>query len=132
MAENMRPMSGEGSRIGGTANKTNSGVNNTVGMLGTAGRVAGVACVGISVLNVATAEDKSQAVATEGGDLVGAVVGGEIGAAIGVWFTEFKYSNESEFCFIDNFIFVNENYSKFKSLLEANFLFYPLVKEWEN
>ena len=101
-------------------------------MLGTAGRVAGVACVGISVLNVATAEDKSQAVATEGGDLVGAVVGGEIGAAIGVWFTEFKYSNESEFCFIDNFIFVNENYSKFKSLLEANFLFYPLVKEWEN
>lgn len=83
IAEEMKPMSGEGSRVGGTASKTNTGVNSTVGKLGTAGRAAGVAGVGISVYNVASAEDKSQAIATEGGALTGAIIGGELGAETG-------------------------------------------------
>ncbi|WP_367916099.1 RHS repeat domain-containing protein [Leadbetterella sp. DM7] len=90
VAERMRPSSGESSRVGGTANKTNAGVNSMVGKLGVAGKAAGVTAVGFSVYNVSVAENKPQAVATEGGALLGAVAGGEIGAqagaAIGVWF----------------------------------------------
>jgi RHS repeat-associated protein len=83
MAENMRPIAEEGTRTSGTANKTNSGVNNTASKLGTAGKVLGVASIGVSVYNVSTADDKSQAVATEVGAIGGAVVGGEIGAIAG-------------------------------------------------
>jgi RHS repeat-associated protein len=90
VAEQMRPSSGESTRVGGTASKTNAGVNNMVGTLGKVGKVAGVTAIGVSVYNVATAENKPQAVATEGGALVGAIAGGELGAetgaAIGVWF----------------------------------------------
>ena len=90
VAEKMRPSSGESARVGGTASKTNAGVNNMVGKLGTVGKVVGVASIGISVYNIATAENKPKAVATEGGALVGAIAGGEVGAetgaAIGVWF----------------------------------------------
>lgn len=86
MAENMRPMSGEGARTGGTANKTNVGVNSTAKNLGRVGKAAGALSVGFSVYNVATAEDKSRAVAEEGGALVGAVAGGETGAAAGAAF----------------------------------------------
>jgi RHS repeat-associated protein len=90
VAEQMRPSSGESTRVGGTASKTNAGVNNMIGTLGKVGKVAGVTAIGVSVYNVAKAENKPQAIATEGGALVGAIAGGEIGAqtgaAIGVWF----------------------------------------------
>ena len=90
VAENMRPISGESARISGTASKTNTGVNNMVGTLGTVGKVAGVASIGISAYNVATAENKTKAISTEVGGLAGAIAGGEvgaeIGAGIGVWF----------------------------------------------
>jgi RHS repeat-associated protein len=90
LAEEMRPMSGQTSRVAGTASKTNAAVNATVENLGTNGKIAGVAAVGISVYNVATAENKPQAFAREGGALLGAAVGGELGAkagaTIGVWF----------------------------------------------
>jgi RHS repeat-associated protein len=79
-AEQMRPVKDEASRATGTASKTNAKVNSTVSKLGTVGRAAGVAAVGISAYNVATAENKTQAVAQEGGALAGAMVGGELGA----------------------------------------------------
>lgn len=83
VAEQMRPSSSENLRSMGTASKTNEGVNSLVGKLGTVGKVAGAAAVGISVYNVATAENKPQALATEGGAIAGAIIGGEIGAEIG-------------------------------------------------
>ncbi|WP_164714412.1 DUF6443 domain-containing protein [Chitinophaga rhizosphaerae] len=90
VAEKMRPSSKEASRTGGTASKTNAGVNKTVDRLGTLGKIGGVAAVGISVYNVSTAENKPKAIAREGGALLGAAVGGElgakVGAGIGVWF----------------------------------------------
>ncbi len=90
VAEKMRPSSGESTRVEGTASKTNAGVNSMVGTLGKVGKVAGVASIGISVYNVASAENKPQAIATEGGALLGAIAGGELGAeagaAIGIWF----------------------------------------------
>jgi RHS repeat-associated protein len=84
VAEEMRPISGEASRAAGTASKTNAGVNVTVENLGSVGKIAGVAAVGIAVYNVSTAENKPQAAAREGGALIGAVIGGEIGAKAGV------------------------------------------------
>ena len=90
IAESMRPISEEGTRAGGTANKTNTGVNEAASKLGKVGKVMGAASVGIAAYNIATAEDKGQAVATEAGSFAGAIAGGEagatIGAGIGVWF----------------------------------------------
>ncbi len=90
VAESMRPSSEEGSQITGTANKTNSGVNKLISDLGKVGKVAGALSIGISSYNVANSENKPQAIATEGGALIGAVAGGELGAktgaAIGFWF----------------------------------------------
>ena len=83
VAEKMRPMSGESSRTGGTASKTNAGVNETVETLGGVGKVMGVAAVGISVYNVATADNKVEAASRETGALAGAIVGGELGAKAG-------------------------------------------------
>jgi len=83
MAESMRPISGESKRIGGTANKSNVGVNKAVETLGKVGKAAGVAGIGISVYNVAAAEDKSKAVAEEIGAIAGGIAGGEAGALVG-------------------------------------------------
>lgn len=80
MAENMRPIAKEGTRVGGTANKSNAGVNKLAGKLGAGGKLLGVAGAGLSVYNVATADDKSQAVAKEGGAMAGAIIGGIVGS----------------------------------------------------
>jgi hypothetical protein len=83
IAENMRPISKEGTRTGGTANKTNTGVNKTVAVLGTAGKAAGALSIGISVYKVAMAENKVESVAKEGGAIAGAVAGGTAGGEAG-------------------------------------------------
>lgn len=85
MAEQMRPIGEESSRTGGTASKTNSGVNSKVETIGKIGKVAAVGTAAVSVYNVATAEDKGKAVVTEGGSIAGAIAGGEIGAEMGAF-----------------------------------------------
>lgn len=80
VAEQMRPITKEGDRTGGTANKTNAKVNNTVKALGKVGKVSGAAAGGIAVYNIVTAEDKPRAIAKETGVLTGAIIGGELGA----------------------------------------------------
>jgi hypothetical protein len=90
LAEKMRPMSEEASRLGGTASKTNTSVNSQVETMGKIGKAAAVVAVGVAVYDVATSDNKPKAVIRNGGALVGAAVGGELGAktgaAIGVWF----------------------------------------------
>lgn len=81
--ENMRPISSEASRAGGTASKTNAGVNKLVSNLGTAGKASGVLSVGMAVTNVALADDKPKAATKEVGALAEAIMGGEAGAKIG-------------------------------------------------
>ena len=83
MAENMRPISGESNRVGGTANKSNASVNNRVKTYGNIGKVAGVAGLGISVYNISNADNKGKAVVEEGGAWTGAIIGGEAGAVLG-------------------------------------------------
>jgi RHS repeat-associated protein len=90
VAEEMRPINKEASRVAGTASKTNAGVNSMVENLGKAGKVAGGLAVGISVYNVVTSDNIPKAATHEIGTLGGAIAGGEggaaAGAAIGVWF----------------------------------------------
>jgi len=90
LAEKMRPMSDEASRVSGTASKTNSSVNSQVETMGKIGKAATVVAVGVAAYDIATSDNKPKAVARNGGALVGAAVGGELGAkagaAIGVWF----------------------------------------------
>jgi|GEM_PF-173890 len=83
VAENMRPINAEGSRSGGTANKTNVGVNKTVDALGKVGKGLAVISVGTSVYNIATADDKIRQTTKEVGGTAGAVGGGVLGAKIG-------------------------------------------------
>ncbi|WP_437922388.1 RHS repeat-associated core domain-containing protein [Sphingobacterium sp. LRF_L2] len=83
VAENMRPISGEATRAGGTASKTNAGVNKLVSNLGSVGKASGVLAVGMAVTNVTLADDKPKAATHEVGALAGAVMGGEAGAKIG-------------------------------------------------
>jgi len=83
VAEKMRPISIEATRAGGTASKTNAGVNKLVANLGTVGNAAGVLAVGMAVTNVALADDKTKAATQEVGALAGAIMGGEIGAKFG-------------------------------------------------
>jgi RHS repeat-associated protein len=82
-SEKIRPIKDEASRAGGTANKTNTSISETAGTLGSVGKALGVVAVGVSVYNVATADNKVQAVAEESGALTGAIVGGELGAKAG-------------------------------------------------
>jgi hypothetical protein len=83
IAESMRPMSQEVSRIGGTANKSNARVNNNMKSLGKVGYGMGVLSIGIGAYQIATAEDKSQAVSQQIGGLAGALMVGEMGATWG-------------------------------------------------
>src|SRR5690606_18942290 len=83
-AEKMRPITEEASRAGGTANKTNAGVNSKVGTIGTIGKVSAVGTAVVSTYNIATAENKTEAVMKEGTVLTGAIVGGEVGAEVGL------------------------------------------------
>ena len=82
-SEKIRSIKDEASRTGGTANKTNAAINESAGTLGKVGTGLAVVAVGVSVYNVATANNKVQAVAEEGGALTGAIVGGELGAKAG-------------------------------------------------
>ncbi|TKG90710.1 hypothetical protein EYV94_22865 [Puteibacter caeruleilacunae] len=79
-AEKMRPMKSESTRVNGTANKSNAAVNNKVKTYGKVGRANLAAGVVVSTVNIATADDKSLAVAQEGGAWTGAIMGGELGA----------------------------------------------------
>ncbi|MFM6776107.1 MAG: RHS repeat domain-containing protein, partial [Dolichospermum sp.] len=94
IAEAIRPIKGEGGRIGGTANKTNALINQLYGkpakLLGGAGLAIGI---GTSLYNIGTAPENQRGcvIAQEAGSLVGAAsfgaagtyIGGAIGAAFG-------------------------------------------------
>lgn len=43
---------------------------------------------------------------------------------------DIRFSNKSDYYFVDNFIFERDEYSKFKELLNSNHHFYPLTKDW--
>lgn len=83
VAENMRPISKESSRVSGTANKTNTTVNKQVNTLGKVGKVATGLSVAVSTYNVSQAENKVEQTIIEGGAFAGAVAGGEMGAEAG-------------------------------------------------
>lgn len=89
MAESMRPMASEASRSGGTASKTNSGVNQGMDFVGNMGKGFLVFGAAQSAYNISTAENTGRAVTQEAFTWAGAVAGGEagaeIGAGIGVW-----------------------------------------------
>jgi RHS repeat-associated protein len=89
-----RPLSLEYSKaLNGQVNnatKTNLKWNSTSTIAKAGGKALVVAGVGMSVYNIATAENKGLAVSQEAGGWAGAISGGylgsEIGAGIGVWF----------------------------------------------
>lgn len=84
-----RPIAGEMTKVGGTANKTNVGVTETAGTLGKVGTGLVVVGAAASAYNIATADNKLEATAEEGGAWAGAILGGETfgtaGAAFGPW-----------------------------------------------
>ncbi len=94
IAETMRPIANEAARVGGTASKSNAAVDAAMGVAGKAGPALMVVGAGVSAYNVATADNKSRALAQEGGTWAGAVAlgsiggaaGAQVGAAVGVWF----------------------------------------------
>ena len=90
VAEAMRPIGEEGSRTGGTVNKTNANVNSKIKIAGKLGRGAVVLSAGVSVYNITTAQDKTRAVTGEAGAWGGALIGGGLGAkggaAVGAFF----------------------------------------------
>jgi RHS repeat-associated protein len=99
VAETMRPMGQEASRVAGTVTKTSEGVNAAMETAGRAGPALMVVAVAASTYNVATAENKTRALAQEGGAwagalsfgglgakggaVVGAFIGGPVGAGVG-------------------------------------------------
>ena len=83
MAESKHSMSNESSKVGGTANKTNSGVNKAMNITGKVGKGLLVVGAGMSAYNIATAENKTRAVAQEAGTWTGAIAGGKAGASAG-------------------------------------------------
>jgi RHS repeat-associated protein len=85
IAETMRPIADETSRIGGTVANTNQAVNSAMGVAGKAGPVLMVAGVAISAYNVATAGNPSRTLAQEGGAWAGALSLGAAGGAGGAW-----------------------------------------------
>jgi RHS repeat-associated protein len=82
LAERMRPAAKEAARVGGTASKTNAGVNEGLAAAGRVGKVALVAGVAISVARVAAAEEgeRPKVAAEEGGAWAGALAFGAAGA----------------------------------------------------
>jgi hypothetical protein len=83
LAEKARPISAEGSRTGGTANKTNSTYTNKAAMYGKVGAGLAGFSTGVSAYNIATAQNKGDQAAAEVTSASAAVVGGELGAGIG-------------------------------------------------
>lgn len=86
IAEAIRPIKGEGGRIGGTANKTNARINQLYGkpakLLGGAGLAIGI---GTSLYNIGTAPENQRGcvIAQEAGSLVGAASFGAAGTYLG-------------------------------------------------
>ena len=85
IAESMRPIGQEATRAGGTASKTNSGVNRALRNAGRLGRVSAGIGVGISIYNIGTApaSQRGRVAAQEGGALAGSLSFGYAGAAAG-------------------------------------------------
>ncbi len=83
MAEKMRPMSGESSRTGGTANKTNTGVNKAVDKLGKFGKANLAVNIAIGATEIAMSDDKAQAATEVGFSTAAAIASGEAGATLG-------------------------------------------------
>ncbi|MGH7486358.1 MAG: RHS repeat-associated core domain-containing protein, partial [bacterium] len=97
IADSMRPMADEASRIGGTVTKTNEAVNSAMGLAGRVGTGFTLFAAGVSVYNVATAPEGQMGVTASreggawagalsfgwGGAQLGAIVGGPVGAAVG-------------------------------------------------
>ena len=82
IAETMRPMSQEASRVAGTAGKTNEAVDAAMGVAGNAGPALLVVGAAISVKAVADAPDgqKFRTAAGESGAWTGAIAFGTVGA----------------------------------------------------
>ena len=83
IAETMRPIAEEASRLGGTVTKTNASVDAALGAAGKAGPALMAVGVAMSAYNVATADNKPRAVAREGGAWAGALSFGGLGAVGG-------------------------------------------------
>ncbi len=85
--ESSRPASNEPNRPKNNPNKSNAGVNKKAANMGKAGGVFLAVGVVASIDNIANAENKAEAVATETGAWTGAIVGGELlgtaGASLG-------------------------------------------------
>jgi hypothetical protein len=83
IAENMKPMANESSRVTGTANKSNIKISNSMSKLATVGKISTAVSVGIAANNIIKSENKPKQAIVETGILAGAILGGEIGAETG-------------------------------------------------
>jgi len=83
MAESKHSMANEATKVGGTANKTNAGVNQAMNITGKVGKGLLVVGAATSVYNVATAENTTKAVVQEAGTWAVAIAGGKVGASAG-------------------------------------------------
>ncbi len=86
IAEAMRPSSGESSRTGGTANKSNATVNSAMEHAGLGGKILLGLGIAMSVHNIAKADNKVNAAIHETGGWAGTLAVGEIGATLGMRF----------------------------------------------
>ncbi len=92
-AEHVRPSSAEASRVGGTASRSNPGVNRGASVLGGVGRASVATAAGVSAYRIYAADSdaRPRIIAQESGSWTGALAfgaaGAKGGAAVGAFFT---------------------------------------------